>query len=104
MVTPKGAKAAISVKTNQMTTVVKGQNAPTIEALSEKDKKQLVIPIQHTQKTNGHGADREHENRHRSSAVAQPVIKADSAKSSLPPSGVSLVVTTPSENQNLPSR
>jgi hypothetical protein len=100
MVTPKGAKAAISVKTNQMTTVVKGQNAPTIETLSEKDKKTIGNP------DSTHAKDKTDTVRTGSmktdtaqAAVAQSVIKADSAKSSLPPLGVSLVVTTPSEGQ-----
>ena len=39
MVTPRGASAGVSVKTNQMTTVIKGQQTASIEVLTEKQKK-----------------------------------------------------------------
>jgi hypothetical protein len=39
MVTPKGGTAALSVKANQMTTIVKGQKTSAVEALNERQKK-----------------------------------------------------------------
>jgi hypothetical protein len=44
MVTPKGASNAISVKTNQMTVIVKDQKTPTVEVLTERDKKSIGNP------------------------------------------------------------
>jgi hypothetical protein len=44
MVLPRGASAGVSVKTNQMATVVKGQQTASIGALSEKLKKMSIKP------------------------------------------------------------
>ena len=44
MVKPRGGNASVSVKTNQMVTVVKGQKTVTAEAISGKDKNMVVPP------------------------------------------------------------
>jgi FecR protein/Glucodextranase, domain B len=44
MVKPRGGSAAVSVKSNQMVTVVKGQKTVTPETISEKDKNVIVPP------------------------------------------------------------
>ena len=44
LVTPKGATSAVSVKTNQMTTIVKGQKTSLVEALTEREKKSISNP------------------------------------------------------------
>ncbi len=44
LVMPRGTAAGISVKTNQMTTVIKGQKALKIEALTERQKRTIVNP------------------------------------------------------------
>ncbi|HEX7511287.1 MAG TPA: FecR domain-containing protein [Chitinivibrionales bacterium] len=42
LVTPKGATTGISVKSNQMTTIVKGQKTPSVEVLTEREKKTVT--------------------------------------------------------------
>ena len=44
MVTPRGALRGVSIKTNQMTTIVKGQKTVSVEALKEKQKKVIGKP------------------------------------------------------------
>jgi FecR protein/Glucodextranase, domain B len=103
VVTPKGAKAGVSVKTNQMTTIIKGQTTPVIEALSEKDKKAIGIPDSTRTKDTTHTgskADTAHTGSMKTDTAqvgaVQPAIKADSAK---PSQGVSFILVTPTEGQ-----
>jgi hypothetical protein len=44
MVAPKGAASPISVKTNQMVTIIKGQKTAAVQTLTEKDKKTIGAP------------------------------------------------------------
>jgi FecR protein. len=95
MVTPKGAKAGVSVKTNQMTTIVKGQTAVAITALSEKDKKTIGnTDSTHTAKDTTHTGSIKTDTARVD--TTRSAIKADSAKS-LP--RLALAVVTPTEGQ-----
>ena len=94
LVTPKGAFAGVSVKTNQMTTIVKGQTAVAIAALSEKDRKTISNPDStHAKDTTHSGSIKIDTTR---IDTARSAIKADSAKPLL---RLALSVTTPSEGQ-----
>jgi len=93
MVTPKGASNGVSIKTNQMTTIVKGQKTPTVEVLTEREKKS-VSP-----------ADSVRKDTTRVDSVSSGQAKPDTAhkdgaaSASAPKMPLTLAVSMPAEGQ-----
>lgn len=105
MVTPKGASAGVSVKTNQMTTIIKGQTAVPIATLSEKDKKTVSNPDSTHAKDTTHAGGTGKVDTTRTGAVktdttrfdaSRPAFKVDSVKT---PARLTLNVVIPTEGQ-----
>ena len=76
MVTPKGATSGVNVKTNQMTTIVKGQKSPSVEVLTEREKKSIGSP----------------------DSVRQNTARVDSV-TPIRNASISLAISLPSDNQ-----
>jgi ABC-type uncharacterized transport system auxiliary subunit len=104
MVTPKGAVAGVSVKTSQMTTIIKGQTSIAVAAFSEKGKKNFGISDSTHAKDTTHTGGIKSDTAHTGSIkmdttradTSRLALKADSAKHS---QGISLIVITPTEGQ-----
>jgi hypothetical protein len=95
MVTPRGASAGLSVKTNQMTTVIKGQQTASIEVLAEKQKK-TVSNADSAGRTSGKQIDT---TQSKSKSSRQDSLSNQPASEMAQKAPFTLTVTSPSDGQ-----